>query len=674
MVKLPFTLFRAFSAEKLKPVLPGPMAQAITFRAFGAEPRADAGSLSVVRLLALLVLLSAPGVASAQTARSATPSIIQTSSFDREVTDFFTQEMTAHLNEIKSYEPAPEKIFGAGATGEYTWGSFMNSVGAFAALTGRTKLGDHDLAREVGQVGLLEYRLKGTRFSQLYGVLALRYFGKDLDTNPVWQSLNEEQRSQWRHFLDVSAFYDPKTQQVIKLPENYLGVAARIASVSYQLGLTKDRALVDGVITRAAQPFLNQGIYADDAPPTGRFDRYSNEYARFVWDAAETVDRKDILAAVGPSLKEQMRLWWDLVLPDGYGYAWGRSMGVVSYMDTLEIVGFLAAHPEFRPAPLEQLASAYYQAWHWLRHDYKDKAHMLSVFAFGRGSYSYITRDREWQQTINFFGKGGLAHARFIQAMRRENVVQFASKINRTDLARFVFFRQGDRPAGVWLVRQGPIYFTLPITTGTKPGVADYLPAPYGLPGFANPVEQVYPSMVPFLELADGRVIAATDGADEIAPAAGGKSLQVVWRRWALLGSKSGQLVDPNITSEVIWHLEGSKLTRAETLKSTEPITIRRWWIAVPTTAAHNESVVSGRRIDRFAFDPDRTDLSVSGWADWPLKVFLLATGETPLGRGARGAIPLQLVYESRDLRLQPGQAKTWHLVIELAPSAKSLE
>jgi hypothetical protein len=64
----------------------------------------------------------------------------------------------------------------------------------------------------VGQGGLLEYRLKGTRFSQLYGVLALRYFGKNLDTNPVWQSLNEEQRTQWRRFLDVSAFYDPKTQ------------------------------------------------------------------------------------------------------------------------------------------------------------------------------------------------------------------------------------------------------------------------------------------------------------------------------------------------------------------------------------------------------------------------------------------------------------------------------
>jgi hypothetical protein len=614
--------------------------------------------------LALSVVLTSSITFNAQPARSPAPTTIQTSSFDKEVTDFFTREMTAHLNEIKSYEPAPDKVFGAGTTGEYTWGSFMNSVGAFAAMTDRSKLGDHDLAREVGQVGLLEYRLKSTRFSQLYGVLALRYFGEKLDTNPVWQSLNEEQREQWRRFLDVSAFYDPKTQQVIKLPENYLGVAARIASVSYQLGLLKDRALVDGVITRAAQPFVNQGIYADDGPPTGRFDRYSNEYARFVWEAAESADRKDILAAVRPSLKEQMRLWWDLVLPDGYGYAWGRSMGVVSYMDTLEIVGFLAEHPEFRPAPLEQLASAYYQAWEWLRRDYNDKTHVLSVFAFGRGNYSYISRDREWQQTINFFGKGSLAHARFMKGLKREQVATFPAEIVRPDVARFVFFRQGKRPAGVWLVRQGPLYFTLPITTGTKPGVADYLPAPHGLAGFANPVEQVYASLVPFLQMADGRTLVAADGADEIAPGADGKSLRVVWRRWAQLGTKSGELVDPHITSEVIWRIDEATLTRDETIRSEEDITLSRWWVALPSTLNRDRLQGGSERQDLLM--DETSGLLITVKADWPVGISAWAPGDDALGRGARRGVPLHLIYESPSLHLAAKQGMHWRMKIKL--------
>ncbi|HEV2860552.1 MAG TPA: hypothetical protein VGX48_06080 [Pyrinomonadaceae bacterium] len=590
--------------------------------------------------------------------------MVEAASLRAEVADFIGAELAAHLGDIESLDPPPERVLGAGSGGEYTWGTWARALAAYAELSGRRTLGGRDLAREVARVGLLEERLGGTRFSQLYCVLALRHFGRELERNAVWQSLTEEERARWRKLLDVSAFYDAKGQKVINLPENYLGVAARIASVSHQFSLLKDRALLDGVVTRAAKPFEGGGLYADDAPPTGRFDRYSNEYARFVWNAAEDAGRQDVLDALRPSLKAQMRLWWDLVQPDGYGYAWGRSLGVVSYLDTLEIVAFLARNPEFRPAPLPRLAAAYYQAWRWLRRDYDAKAHRLSVFAFGRGNYAYITRDREWQQTTGFFGKAALAHMLFTEALAKENVTRFPSEVPRPDVARFEFFRRGERQAGVWLVRRGPLSFTLPLTTGTKPGVADYLPAPHGLPGFAAPVEQVYPSLVPFVELADGRVLVAADGADEIEPAADGTSLRAVWRRWAALGSKSGRLEDPRITSEVVWRLEGSALTREETLKSAADVTVKSWRVAVPTTAARAEVLFdSGRRRDRFVSD-DGT-LEVSATADWPLAVSLQAAGGGALGRGARGGVPLHLVYEARGLRLKAGEPARWRITLK---------
>jgi len=75
-----------------------------------------------------------------------------------------------------------------------------------------------------------------------------------------------------------------------------------------------------------------------------------------------------------------------LVLARRLRLRWGRSMGVVSYEDTMEIVGFLARHPEVPPRAVAQLASAYYQAWRTLRQDYNDKTHVLSVFAFGPGT------------------------------------------------------------------------------------------------------------------------------------------------------------------------------------------------------------------------------------------------------------------------------------------------
>jgi hypothetical protein len=619
---------------------------------------------SLLFLITFSLLAPPAGAAGRQKVAANEGATVDAAALREEVTDFLGAELAAHLADIKSLDPPPGKVLGAGSTGEYTWGTWARALAAYAEMSGQRTLAGRDLARAVGEIGLLEERLGSTRFSQLYCVLALRHFGRDLERNAVWQSLTEEERARWRKLLDVSAFYDAKEQKVINLPENYLGVAARIASVSYQLGLLKDRALLDGVVTRAARPFDGGGLYADDAPPTGRFDRYSNEYARFVWNAAEDAGRADVLDALRPSLKAQMRLWWDLVQPDGYGYAWGRSLGVVSYLDTLEIVAFLARHPEFRPAPLAELAAAYYQAWRWLRRDYDPKGRRLSVFAFGRGNYGYISPEREWQQTTGFFGKAALAHVLFVEGLSKEGLKQFPSAVARADLARFEFFRRGERQAGVWLVRQGPLHFTLPITTGTKPGVADYLPAPHGLPGFAAPVEQVYPTLVPFVELADGRVHVATDGADEIEPAADGKSLRVVWRRWALVGSKSGRLEDPRIESEVVWRVEGATLTREETLQASADVTVKRWWVAVPTAAARSEITFdAGRRRDRLV--SDNGTLEVSATADWPLAVSVQAAGGGALGRGARGGVPLHLVYEARDVSLKTGQPARWRITLK---------
>src|SRR5260370_27878124 len=102
----------------------------------------------------------------------------------------------------------------------------------------------------------------------------------------------------------------------------------------------------------------------------------------------------------------------------------------------------------------------------------------------------------------------------------------------------------------MWLVRQEDIRFALPITTGSKPGISDYLPAPYGLPGFAPPVEQQLPTVTPYIELSDGRTIVAGDGADEIYPSEDGHRLRAVWRPWAQLGGKPGQTLDLGLPTE----------------------------------------------------------------------------------------------------------------------------
>jgi hypothetical protein len=604
--------------------------------------------------------------------------VVKSADVRAEVNDFLKKELAAHLSDIKALEPPPDRVVGASTTGEFSWGTFMRALAAYAETTGQSELAGRDLARWVGKIGLVEAKGGGKAFSQLYAALALRHFGRDLKTNPLWQSLSPEEQTAWRSLLNPERFYDPRTNKVINLAENYLGVAARIASIGYQLGISTDRNFLDKLLDRAAIQFTNGAMYADDAPPTGRYDRYSNEYARYVWESAEIAGRKDLLDKLRPSLIRQMRLWWDLVSEDGYGYNWGRSQGIVSYLDTPEIAGFLGAHPEFRPAPLAQIAALYYQAWRYLRGDFRDNAHLLSLFAFGRGNYAYISREREWQQTTGFFGKLANSHTTLMDALDREGVNSFPTTPTLASVARFEFFRkEPERSAGVWLIRQGPLRFALPITTGTKPGVADYLPVPHGLAGFAAPVEQVYPAMAPYLELEDGRTIVATDGADLIEPSPSGLSLRVRWNRWALVGGKPGELVDVGLTSDVLWSIKNNTVTRQEILTAKQPLNIRLWKLAVPTTHSNLEtSLIEKLRVDRFSSHQGPRAGGPLGLADegslevkmitgsFPVTTRVFATGDGALGRGVHGAIPLHLVFESSDLRLQPGKPIQYELLL----------
>nr|MCU0256502.1 hypothetical protein [Vicinamibacterales bacterium] len=415
------------------------------------------------------------------------------------------------------------------------------------------------------------------------------------------------------------------------------------------------------LLDRAAEPFTKGALYADDAGTAGRYDRYSNEYARYVYEAAAVVGRKDLLDTLRPSLVAQLRLWWDLMGPDGYGYPWGRSLGVVSYLDTLEIVAFAARHPAFRPAPLPELAAAYRLAWRWLRDNYDPDRHLLMVFAPGRGNYAYITKEREWQQNVGFFGKTLVAQATLMEALAAEDVAAFPEHPELPAVARFEFFRRGERPAGAWLVRQGALRFVLPITTGTRPGVADYLPAPHGLAGFAAPVEQTVPAGATFYEMPDGRTLAAADGADEVVPGADGRSLRATWRGLVTLGDATGRRVDPGFEVTTSWQLDGASLTRTESLTATRDVTIRRLSFLVSSTARHHTALAAGQPLVsgiRLGAPDGVLDVRVEG--DLQMAGSLRTVGDEPLGRGPRLPIPTHVTFAAEDVHLRAGRPRTW--------------
>jgi hypothetical protein len=618
---------------------------------------------TIVRSIAfsLAALLVIPGLCMAQAPQAS--SWIQTANLDKEIRQFLSREIAAHVADINTLNPPPDRVVGALTTGEFSWGTFTRTLAAYADFAGTRTVAHRDLVPMIAQMGLIELHQGGKSWAQLYAALALQHFGSDLNHNALWQSLSPEEKTAWKSLLDPGRFYDVKTHKVINLPENYYGVAARIAAIDFQLGLITDRAYVDDLLDGAARQFTSGALFADDALPTGRYDRYSNEYARAIYEAAVLVGRSDIMKAIAPSLKEQMHLWWDLLSPDGYGYPWGRSLGAISYMDTMEIAAFTGKYPEFRPAPLQQLASAYYLAWRWLRNDVKDGSHLLSVFAFGRGDYAYITKEREWQQTTTFLAKVIGAHKEFMRVLAQQNVTSFSPDLDLPEVARFVYFRNDPgRKFGVWVVRRGALHFALPFVTGPRGATSDYQPAPHGLLGFAVPVEKTYPCLVLFLELEDGTTIAAADGADEIHPSSDGKSVTATWKSWVVAGAKAGETVDPGLTTEVTWSLTDNGLRRSESITSSKPVTLRSLWMAIPTRADRLKTSIADVRSDSLIAKEGTLEVRVFH-SDWPVKISAFATGDDPLGRSDRGPIPLHLILEtSQNLSFAPAARRKWEI------------
>ena len=346
---------------------------------------------------------------------------ISRADYAAEVTGFLDREIAAHVSAVNSLNPPQPLVLGVGTKGDFTWGSFMRALTECAATSGQGNIAGRDVPQFLGQLGLIEARQGGKTFAQLGAAIALRQFGADLKTNALWQSLSPAEQTEWRLLLNPERFYDRTNHHVINLPENYFGVASRIVALDFEMGLITDRAFADEILNRAAGQFKAGALYTDDNLPTGRYDRYSQEYARFVYEAAGILGRKDIQATVAPALKAVMHTWWDLAGPDGCGYPWGRTIGAISYMDTMEICGFLAQYPQFRPAPLADLAAMHHAAWRWLQHDYQPDRHLLNMFAFGRGNFSYMSPERQWQQTTAFLAKAADSFRKLQAALDAEN-------------------------------------------------------------------------------------------------------------------------------------------------------------------------------------------------------------------------------------------------------------
>src|SRR6266852_5466406 len=127
---------------------------------------------------------------------------IQTSTLDQQIRDFLQREVTAHVADIKTLDPPPDRVVGALTAGEFSWGTFMRTLGAYSEFMETETIAGHDVPQMIGKMAQIELAHGGKTWAQLYAAMALESFGTDLKRNALWQGLSSEKRETYLALLD----------------------------------------------------------------------------------------------------------------------------------------------------------------------------------------------------------------------------------------------------------------------------------------------------------------------------------------------------------------------------------------------------------------------------------------------------------------------------------------
>ena len=139
--------------------------------------------------LATFALLGAAHSCEVQATADSTQ--IKTADLNKEIQDFLARQVSAHVEDIKTLDPPPDRVVGALTTGEFSWGTFMRVLAAYSVFAHTQTVAGHDVVPMIAKMAPIELGQGGKAWAQLYAALALRSFGTDLNHNALWQSLSD---------------------------------------------------------------------------------------------------------------------------------------------------------------------------------------------------------------------------------------------------------------------------------------------------------------------------------------------------------------------------------------------------------------------------------------------------------------------------------------------------
>lgn len=415
------------------------------------------------------------------------------------------------------------------------------------------ELGERDVAGHPlpdAMVPLLE-RIDGAgveTFSSFRLAEAVLTFGP-VESNPLVARLSSGAREQLARAVDSTHIYDQWDKPLGGRPSNYWAVLARCELRRRQLGLLRSPAILDEAVDRVEQLLSAnpRGFVDDSRDGRGRYDIYSAETLMFAEPLWPTLDA-DVLAR---SLSAHVALLASAGLRGGASVAYGRSVGVLSLCVTLELAA-LGVRQGLADDPgrlLGLAANAAAAIADWFSDDLIN-AHR------GRSTFGYRGPHRLLSMTLDTLGKL-LTAAEMLDDIPADQPVAGRDRLFPPVDA---LIRLDDRSAGLWVFRDGPMEFQLPMVDGAG---ADYVAMPRGPGWLENPVDSGIVCHVPRI-VADGREYLPCGLPAAVEKTPGG--LTVHHDGFRAVGKGAGDVPPLPGRREARYHVEGDVLHLEEIL------------------------------------------------------------------------------------------------------------
>jgi hypothetical protein len=371
--------------------------------------------------------------------------------------------------------------------------------------------------------------------------------------------------------LDWRRFVRADDLSLIKLPNNYYGVAFSIARLRYQLGW-EDASASEALLERTMGHYRKySGTYgfADETDGDGRFDRYS---VLLIGEIAHRLIEADMPAS--PEVRTWLRKSVDLMLPRlnlrGEGFEYGRSIGAYGETAFLEVLAAAAKLDVLTP---EEKVMAYaFSSRVSARHMdfwYEQAMGSVNLWEKGRRTDAYRGKHRILGENLSLARQHIYTNAVWNELGFRDKAPDpgFAAWLDRLPDRSVVWFSRSEYDRLVVTLRDKGRVVSLPLINGGKGQHANspYFPIPAS-PGLLQGVaDGAFPQLLPHLTLRDGSRLAPLAYGQKVSVRTAGRRTTVVYSQTALdrLGEEA-PVADKRFSVVTTYVLEPGRIRRTD--------------------------------------------------------------------------------------------------------------